>query len=115
MIIYFFTGLAFTGLGLAAFLQLRRGSDFPLYKLLPWLAAFGVSGGGAGWIEMFLVSETNPDTILILQVFRVLLQLTSGFLLLIFGWKMFARITSLPSWSIFIPGILIVPISYVIT
>ncbi|MBN1535399.1 MAG: GAF domain-containing protein [Anaerolineales bacterium] len=115
MIIYFFSGLAFTGLGLAVFLQLRRGSDFPLYKLLPWLAAFGISSGAGGWVEMFLVGETNPDVIQILEVFRVVLQITSGLLLLIFGWGIFAKITPLPPWSIFIPGIFIVPVAYVIT
>ena len=41
MIINFFYGLSFGGLGLAAYLQLRRGGDFPLRTLLPWLAAFG--------------------------------------------------------------------------
>lgn len=115
MIIYFFSGLAFTGLGLAVFLQLRRGSDFPLYKLLPWLAAFGISSGAGGWVEMFLVGETNPDVVQILEIFRVVLQITSGLLLLIFGWGIFAKITPLPSWSIFIPGIFIVPVAYVIT
>jgi hypothetical protein len=29
MIVYFFYGLSFGGLGLAAYLQLRRGGDFP--------------------------------------------------------------------------------------
>jgi len=56
MIIYFFYGLSFFGLGLAAYLQLRRGGDFPLRKLLPWLAAFGFAAGATGWVEMFLVS-----------------------------------------------------------
>jgi len=40
MIIYFFNGLAFGGLGLAAYLQRRQGSDLPLNKHLKWLAAF---------------------------------------------------------------------------
>jgi hypothetical protein len=38
MLIFFFNGLAFGGLGLAAYLQLRQGSDLPLNKHLKWLA-----------------------------------------------------------------------------
>ncbi len=115
MIIYFFYGLSFTGLGLAAYLQLRRGGDFPLRKLLPWLAAFGFAAGATGWVEMFLASETDPELIQILGIMRMILQPVSGLLLLIFGWGIFARLMPLPSWTIFIPGILIVPFAYVIT
>lgn len=115
MIIYFFYGLSFFGLGLAAYLQLRRGGDFPLRRLLPWLAAFGFTAGAAGWVEMFLVSETNPEAIRVLGIARVALQLVSGLLLLIFGWEIFARLIPLPGWTIFVPGILIVPFAYVIT
>ena len=111
MIIYFFNGLAFGGLGLAAYLQLRRGGDFPLRTLLPWLAAFGMTAGAVGWVEMFLISESSP----LLQLLRMLLYPCSGLLLLIFGWGIFARLEPLPSWMIFIPGILLIPMAYVIT
>ena len=114
-IIYFFYGLAFGGLGLAAFLQYRRGGDFPLRKLLPWLAAFGLITATAGWVEMFLVTETNPETIQVLQYLQMILQPVSGSVLLIFGWGILAKLNPLPSWTIFIPGILIVPLAYVIT
>ncbi len=56
MLLYFLYGLAFEGLGLAAYLQLRREGDFPLKKELVWLAAFGFVGGAAGWVDMFLAS-----------------------------------------------------------
>lgn len=115
MIIYFFYGLSFFGLGLAAYLQLRRGSDFPLSKLLPWLAAFGFAAGATGWVEMFLVSEINPEVIRILDIARMVLQPVSGLLLLIFGWGIVAKLVPLPRWAIFVPGILIVPFAYVIT
>ncbi len=39
----------------------------------------------------------------------------TGLLLLRFGWGMFNNLDPLPAWSIFIPGILIVPIAFVIT
>lgn len=115
LVIYFFYGLAFGGLGLAAYLQLHRGGDFPLRKLLGWLAAFGLSAAVAGWVEMFLISETNAEMIRILQGSQLVLQPVSGLLLLIFGWGIFARLQPLPSWAIFIPGILIVPLAFVIT
>ncbi len=115
VIIYFFYGLCFGGLGLATYLQIRRGGEFPLAKHLPWLATFAFSAAVSGWVEMFLVSETNPDLVRILQILGMILQPLTGLLLLVFGWRILAQLTPLPSWSIFIPGILIVPIAYVIT
>ncbi|NCB32054.1 MAG: hypothetical protein EOM66_11690, partial [Clostridia bacterium] len=115
MIFYFFYGLSFFGLGLAAYLQLRRGGDFPLRKLLPWLAAFGFTCGMAGWVEMFLIYETNVEIVRILDLLRIILQPLSGLLLFIFGWGIFARLQPLPNWTIFIPGILIVPLAYALT
>lgn len=115
MIIYFLYGFSFAALGLAAHLQLARGGDFPLRKLLPWLAAFGLVTGAAGWVEMFQVNETNADVIRILDFLLMVLQPVSGLLLLIFGWGMFARLVPLPRWMIFVPGVLIVPVAYVIT
>jgi len=110
-IIYFFNGLAFGGLGLAAYLQLRRGGDFPLRTLLPWLASFGITSGAAGWVEMFLESDSSE----LLQILRIVLYPCSGLLLLIFGWGIFARLIPLPSWMIFVPGILLIPAAYVLT
>ncbi len=115
MIIYFFYGLCFAGLGLAAYLQFRRGGEFPLRKQLPWLAAFGFAIAATAWVEMFLVSETNPRLIQVLEFLRLVLQPVSGLLLLIFGWGIFSGFQALPSWTIFVPGLLIVPIAFVIT
>lgn len=107
--------MAFEGLGLAAYLQLRREGDFPLKKELPWLAAFGFMGGAAGWADMFLASGSLDRFGDILGVLRVVLHLLTGLLLLRFGWGMLNNLNPLPAWSIFIPGILIVPIAFVIT
>lgn len=114
MIIYFFNGLAFGGLGLAAYLQLRRGMDFPLKQQLPWLAAFGLANALVGWIDMFLASHAMEEAVATLTLLRMLLQPITGLLLLKFGWGIL-KLTPLPAWTIFIPGILIVPIAYVIT
>jgi signal transduction histidine kinase len=113
--LYFLYGLAFEGLGLAAYLQMRREGDFPLKKELPWLAAFGFVGGAAGWADMFLASGSLDEAANVLSVIRVILHLLTGALLLRFGWGMLSKLDPLPAWSIFIPGILIVPIAFVIT
>ncbi len=115
ILLHFFYGLAFEGLGLAAYLQLRREGDFPLKKELPWLAAFGFIGGAAGWVDMFLVSGSLGEIAHALSILRVTLHLLTGLLLFRFGWGMLNNLTPLPAWSIFIPGILIVPIAFVIT
>lgn len=115
MLLYFLYGLAFEGLGLAAYLQLRREGDFPLKKELLWLAAFGFVGGAAGWVDMFLASGSLDEAQNILSLLRVTLHLLTGLLLLRFGWGMLNNLDPLPAWSIFIPGILIVPIAFVIT
>lgn len=115
MILLFFYGLAFEGLGLAAYLQFRREGDFPLKKELPWLASFGIVGGAAGWTEMFLVSGSLGDLAYGLSILRVCLHLLTGLLILRFGWGMFNNLDPLPPWSIFVPGILIVPIAFVMT
>lgn len=114
-IIYFFNGLSFGGLGLAAYLTLRRGGEFPLGKQLPWLAAFGFFCGATSWVDMFAFSEMNPELRAVLAIIRMVLQPLTGLLLLKFGWGILRNITPLPAWTIFIPGILIVPIAYVFT
>lgn len=115
ILLYFFYGLAFEGLGLAAYLQLRREGDFPLKKELPWLASFGIVGGAAGWVDMFLASGSLDEIANILSVVRVSLHLLTGVLILRFGWGMLNNLDPLPAWSIFVPGILIVPIAFVLT
>lgn len=115
MIIYFFYGLSFWGLGLAASLQLRRGGDLPLRRQLPWLAAFGFAYGTTGWLDMFMASGMSQEVDEILKLLRIILQPISGLLLLIFGWGMLAKLKPLPAWTHLLPGLLIVPIAFVIT
>jgi len=107
--------LAFEGLGLAAYLQLRREGNFPLKNELSWLATFGFVGGAAGWVDMFLFSGSLNEYAEILSVLRVVLHILTGLLLLRFGWGILNNLNPLPAWSIFIPGILIVPFAFVIT
>lgn len=115
IIIHFITGLFFAGFGLAAYLQLRSGGDFPLRKHLPYLAAFGFTCGITYWIDMFTASQSLENIYQVLQQIRMMVQLAAGLLLLRFGWGILSGLTPLPTWTIFIPGVLIVPIAYVIT
>ena len=72
MLIYFFSGHAFEGLGLAAFLQQRQGSDLPLNKHLKWLAAFGFVCGVTSWIDMFLTSGGTQEYLNVLNLMRMI-------------------------------------------
>lgn len=64
---------------------------------------------------MFLASGSLEEIANVLSILRVSLHLLTGLLLLRFGWGMLNNLDPLPAWSIFIPGILIVPIAFVIT
>lgn len=114
IIIYFLTGLAFVTLGLSAYLQLRQGGDFPLLKQLPRLGIFGVACAITCWLDMFLLNENSPEIDQALKTLRMIAQPVTGILLLSFGWGIL-KLSPLPTWTIFIPGLLIVPISYAIT
>jgi len=114
MLIYFLNGLSFGGLGLAAYLQSRQGGKLPLSKQLPWLAAFGIACGATSWIDMFLASGSEENYFQLLNNLRLITQPLSGLLLLRFGWGILKDLTPLPAWTIFIPGVLIMPISFAI-
>jgi len=115
MFIFFFYGLSFFCLGLAAFLRLRQGGEFPLRRQLPCLAAFGFAVGASGWVDMFLSSGGSDELCECLRILRMVFHPLAGFLLLKFGWGILKELSPLPAWTIFIPGVLIVPIAYVIT
>ena len=85
----------------------------PLKKELPWLVSFGVvQRGPRPWVDMFLVSGSVADYYATLLTLRIFLQPLTGALLLIYGWKTLKSVGPLPSWTIFVPGLLIVPIAY---
>ena len=115
ILLNFAYGLAFEILGLAAYFQWRREGDFPLKKELPWLAAFGFVGGAAGWVEMFIASGSLNDLLDTLNLLRVVFHLLTGAFLLRFGWGIFKNLTPLPAWMIFIPGVMVVPIAFIIS
>ncbi|MGD0876563.1 MAG: GAF domain-containing sensor histidine kinase [Anaerolineales bacterium] len=114
ILILFLNGLAFWGLGLASYLQFRQGSDLPLNKHLIWLAAFGFVCGTTSWLDMFIASGGTQEYLHVLGILKMLTQPLTGILLLKFGWDILRDIP-LPSWTIFIPGILIVPVALVVT
>ena len=63
---------------------------------------------------MFLTSGGTEEYLNALNLLRMIAQPLTGLLLLKFGWEILREIP-LPAWTIFIPGVLIVPIAYVIT
>ena len=99
--VYFFYGLAFFSLGLAASLQLRHDDESPLRKQIPWLAAFGFVYAAIAWLDMFQTYGANPEINQIINVIRMIFQPISGLLLLIFGWGVLTKITPLPTWATF--------------
>ena len=115
VVVYFFYGLAFFSLGLAASLQLRRDDELSLRQQLPWLAAFGFAYAAIAWLDMFEAVAVNPEISLVINLVRIILQPVSGLLLLIFGWGVLTKMTPLPAWAHLLPGLLLVPIAFVIT
>lgn len=115
VVVYFFYGLAFFSLGLAASLQMRHDDDLPLRKQIPWLAAFGIVYAASAWLDMYQTYGADPNINQSINVIRMVLQPISGLLLLIFGWGVMTKITPLPTWTHLLPGLLIVPIAFVIT
>lgn len=115
VLIHFLNGLAFAILGVASYLQLNREVDFPLKKELPWLVAFGLVGGISGWLDMLIASEASTGLGDFLRILRMIVHPLTGLLLFRFGWGVLAKIHPLPTWTIFIPGILLVPTAFVIT
>ena len=114
MIIYLLNGLSFGGLGLAAYLQIRRGGDFPLRQHLPWLAVYGFACGVSSWVDMFLTIGGDQHLDQWLSALQLISQPLVGLILLIFGWRILRHLTPLPVWTMFIPVLLIVPIAYAI-
>jgi signal transduction histidine kinase len=53
LIVEFVYGLAFFAAGLAMALEIRPGSQLPLARALPWLAAFGLVHGLHEWVDLF--------------------------------------------------------------
>ena len=82
MIIFFFYGLFFFDLDLAAFLRFRQEGEFPFSKQLLWLEVFGFVTWIVGWIEMLLTSGHQSDLGQASNILRILCQPVSGLLLL---------------------------------
>lgn len=57
-LIYFFYGLAFFSMGLAALLQSKyRESDFPLIKVIHYLGLFGIAHAGVEWLHLVVIGD----------------------------------------------------------
>jgi signal transduction histidine kinase len=114
MIINFIYGLSFAILGLVAYFRMREGIDLPLKKQMPWLAAFGILSGFTAWSEMFLATDISHTTVDLLLLWGSIARPLTGLLLLRFGWGVLRELSPLPAWATLIPGILIVPVAFMI-
>jgi signal transduction histidine kinase len=83
--IYFFYGLAFFAMGLAALLEVERSSELRLARSVPWLAAFGLIHGGHEWFEMFEVMGHLSPRLPLGQI-RLVLLVVSFTCLAAFGF-----------------------------
>ncbi len=83
--IYFFYGLAFFAMGLAALLEVEHTSELRLARSVPWLAAFGLIHGGHEWFEMFEVMGHLPLDLPLGQI-RLVLLVVSFTCLAAFGF-----------------------------
>lgn len=89
IVIYFFYGLAFFGMGIAILLEARRSSAFYLAEAVLALALFGIIHGLNEWFEMFQLLDqsgaTNIPAWLLWEPIRLLHLVTSFALLVFFG------------------------------
>ncbi|MHB0976977.1 MAG: GAF domain-containing SpoIIE family protein phosphatase [Candidatus Aquicultorales bacterium] len=95
LVIYFFYGLSYFSMGTALVPALRRRSNIPILKALPWLAAFGILHGIYEWSEMMLYLPAWRDldkTSLIFNLFHIGLLGTSFGALFMFGADLTAKL-----------------------
>lgn len=106
IVVYFFYGLAFFGMGMAILLEARRSSAFYLAEAVLALALFGIIHGLNEWFEMFQLLDqagaTNIPAWLLWEPIRLLHLVTSFALLVFFGVQLiFAhREAGQKSWRI---------------
>jgi signal transduction histidine kinase len=91
VVVFFFYGLAFFSMGLAIWLEVGRSSEDRSAKALLFLAAFGLLHGSHEWFEVFTILKwadvTDPSSLLLLELLRVVLLAISFILLFIFGLR----------------------------
>ena len=92
VVVFFFYGLAFFSMGLAVWLEVGRSSEDRSARALLFLAAFGLLHGFHEWFEVFTLLQwadiSDPTSLLLLELFRVILLAVSFLLLFIFALRM---------------------------
>lgn len=108
----FISGLAYFSLGLAVYLEARRGGKLSFENQLPWLAGFGVTQGIAEWLDMFMLMPLDPDVWGALASAHSVLLPLSALMLMRFGVVLIvSKERDLPRWLVFAPVALLVPAS----
>lgn len=109
---YFISGLAYFSLGIAVYLEARRGSKLTLKNQLPWLAGFGVTQGLVEWLDLFMWMPLGASLMRILSMAHSVLLPLSALLLMRFGVVLLVRKErALPKWLTLAPVALLVPVS----
>lgn len=88
-IVFFIYGLSFVFMGIAIFIQPRRGSMFSLSNILWLLAAFGLTHGLNEWLDMFAIIKESHS-----GVFNTI-RLTTLFVSFVFLFEFGRRLVSL--------------------
>lgn len=109
---YFISGLAYFSLGVAVYLEARRGSKLRPKNQLLWLAGFGVTQGVVEWLDLFMWMPLGDPIVRILSMVHSVLLPLSALLLMRFGIVLLVKKErALPAWLTLAPLALLVPVS----
>jgi two-component system sensor histidine kinase UhpB len=100
--VYFFYGLAFFAMGLVAFLESGRSTEFRFGRALIPLALFGFIHGGHEWFEMFQISALQRGTAATgvpVELLRLVLLVVSFICLLAFGVRLLPNAEQEPAFA----------------
>jgi len=104
--IFFFYGLALFSMGLAIFLEVRKGSRLIIISVLPLLALFGIIHGANEWLDMGLLIRRGEVGASYLTFIMIVLGL-SLLALMFFGSVLIAKLTG-SKWATYIPFFFII-------
>ncbi|MDP1853973.1 MAG: ATP-binding protein [Candidatus Omnitrophota bacterium] len=87
-VVFFVYGLAFVFMGLAIFIQPRRGSSFKIAKVLKFLGGFGLIHGVNEWLDMWVIVKQGLKDIFWLEILRFSILIVSYYFLFEFGRRL---------------------------
>lgn len=112
---YFLSGLFAFLLAMVVLLRGRRGSRLALGRHFGWLASFGLAISVFTWGRMFELIAPDPLISRTLANIVMIALPLSGVLLARFGIGLVIDAGHLPSWILYIPLMLLVPVSLLVS